>query len=203
MIIPFPVHYFGMRYAIGLLAITCLFVAAAGAADYCPPCVFGYDPDRVECPPCVFGYDPDKVECPPCVFGYDPDKVECPPCVFGYDPDKVECPPCVFGNTASQNGCSACEISINVAGDGYSTYQVSGSRIQFTMVYQSPATVLFVPDAVSRGYMGYDPAAIPPLSTRQQYFTEPAGQTMRPGNLQAGERFERIFGASSGFSRFL
>lgn len=189
MIIPFPVHYFGMRYAIGLLAITCLFVAAAGAADYCPSCVFGYDPDEVECPPCVFGYDPDKVDCPACVFGYDP--------------DEVDCPACVFGNTASQNGCSACEISINIAGEGYSTYQVSGNHIQFTMVYQSPAAALFVPDAVSHGYMGYDPADIPSLSSRQEFFTEPAGLIQRPENLKVGKRFERISGASSGFSRFL
>ena len=203
MIIPLPVYYFGMRYAIGILAIICLFVAAAGAADPCPPCIFGYDPDEVKCPACVFASDPDEVKCPACVFAPDPDEVKCPACTFASDPDEVKCPACIFGSTAPLNGCSACEFSIHVAGDAYPAYQVSGNHIQFTMVYQSPAAALFVPDAASRGYMGYDPADIPSLSSRQQYFTEPAGLIPRQGNLQLRERFERIHGASSGLSRFL
>jgi hypothetical protein len=178
-----------MRYCIGILAIFCLLVSVVGAAS--------------ECGPCVFSAASSRNECPACVFASDPEEVKCPACVFASDPEEVKCPACVFGDPASLNGCSACEFSIHVAGDGYSTYQVSGNHIQFTMVYQSPSAALFVPDAVSRGYMGYDPADLPSRSTRQQYFAEAAGLSQRPGNQQVADRFERIFSTSSGFSQFL
>ena len=192
-----------MRYCIGIFAIFCLFVVVVGAASECGPCVFSAASSRNECPACVFTSDPEEEKCPACVFTSDPEEEKCPACVFASDPEEVKCPACVFGDPASLNGCSACEFSIHVAGDGYSTYQVSGNHIQFTMVYQSPSAALFVPDAVSLGYMGYDPANLPSRSTRQQYFAEAAGLSQRPGNKQVADRFERIFSTSSGFSQFL
>jgi len=178
-----------MKSYVAILAIFCLLVGAAGAAG--------------ECGACSFSTASNGNDCPACVFASDPDEVKCPACVFASDPDEVKCPACVFGDPASLNGCSACEFSIHVAGDGYSTYQVSGNHIQFTMVYQSPSAALFVPDAFSRGYMGYDPADLPSRSTRQQYFAEAAGLSQRPGNQQVADRFERIHSTSSGFSQFL
>ncbi|MFA5294840.1 MAG: hypothetical protein WC382_04915 [Methanoregulaceae archaeon] len=192
-----------MKSYVAILAIFCLLVGAVGAAGECGACIFSTASNGNDCPACVFASDPDEVKCPACVFASDPDEVKCPACVFASDPDEVKCPACVFGDPPSLNGCSACEFSIHVAGDGYSTYQVSGNHIQYTMVYHSPSAALFVPDAVSRGYMGYDPADLPSRSTRQQYFAEAAGLSQHPGNQQVADRFERIFSTSSGFSQFL